>query len=122
MSNRNRTKLVYKILAEVEWAAAAGASQFSGSAADLQDGFIHLSAADQVAATAAKHFKGQDGLVLVAFPAAVLGHALRWEPSRGGALFPHFYGPLPVAAAAWVRPLSLDADGIPLLPPELTRC
>jgi len=83
---------------------------------DLQDGFIHFSTAGQAAETAARHFTGQAGLVLVAVDADVLGDALRWEVSRGGALFPHLYGDLPMSAVREVVPLPLDADGRHVFP------
>jgi uncharacterized protein (DUF952 family) len=109
--------LVFKILEADAWDRAVAAGRFDGAAIDLTDGFIHLSAADQVAETARRHFAGRDGLVLVAVPAAALGSALRWEESRGGALFPHLYGPLDPALAAWVRPMPLGPDGAHRLPP-----
>ena len=96
---------VVKLLRAGEWAAFAADGVFKGSADDLRDGFIHLSAPDQVAATAAKWFAGEAGLMAVTFDAAALGKALRWEPARGGALFPHLYRPLllseVVSAEAW---------------------
>ena len=107
---------VYKILGEAEWQAAVRAGLYAGSADDARDGYIHLSAADQVAATAAKHFWGRSDLVLVALDAARLGVALRWEPSRGGASFPHLYGPLDTAAATSVLPMPLGPGGVPDLP------
>jgi uncharacterized protein (DUF952 family) len=79
-------------------------------AVDLADSFIHFSSADQVAETAAKHFAGQHDLVLVAVDADVIGPSLKWEPSPGGALFPHLYGTLPLAAVRWVKPLPLGPD------------
>lgn len=102
---------IFKILRESEWVQAEAAGAYTGSAADLADGFIHFSTAAQVAETAAKHFAGQSDLVLVAVAAEALGAALRWEPSRGGALFPHLYGTLPTRLAAWVKPLPLGAGG-----------
>jgi len=105
--------LVYKVMDEDEWAEAVALGAYPGSAADVRDGFIHLSAADQVTETARRHFAGRDDLVLVAFEAEDLGEALKWEPSRGGALFPHLYGPLPTAASLEVRYLPLGADGAP---------
>ena len=102
-------RYVFKITTAVEWASAAAAGSFTGSAADLRDGFIHLSAAHQMRETAARHFAGQEGLVLVAFPEDVLQN-LKWEPSRGGELFPHVHGAIPVAVASWVNPLPL-VDG-----------
>ena len=101
---------VFKVLPAAEWDAACAQGRFDGAPVDLADGFIHLSAADQVAETLRRHFAGQDDLVLVAFDAAALGPALTWEPSRGGALFPHLYGPLPTAAGD-VAPIPLTADG-----------
>jgi uncharacterized protein (DUF952 family) len=110
--------IVYKICARAAWEAALAAGRFEGSADDRRDGFIHLSAAGQVADTAARHFAGAGDLVLVAVDAGRLGAALRWEPARGGALFPHLYAALPVDAALWTRPLPLE-DGRHVLPPEL---
>ena len=104
---------IYKILSGADWAAALEAGAFAGSADDRHDGFIHLSAADQTAETARKYFAGRDDLVLAVFEAEALGPALRWEPSRGGALFPHLYAPLPTAAAVEVRKMSLGPDGVP---------
>jgi len=103
--------LVYKIVNASAWAEAEAAGVFTGSAVDLADGFIHFSTAAQVAETAARHFAGQRDLVLVAIKEAPLGEALRYEPSRGGALFPHLYGPMPLTAVDWVKPLPLGADG-----------
>ncbi len=103
--------LVYKICAKADWANAKNAGRYDGAPVDARDGFIHLSAADQVRATAARHFADETGLVLVAFAAASLGTALRWEPSRGGALFPHHYGPLDPALAVSTEPLARDKTG-----------
>ena len=103
--------LIYKIVSETAWRAAERAGAFDGVPVDLADGFIHFSTAAQVEETAAKHFASQSGLLLVAFDAESLGEALKWEPSRGGALFPHFYAPLDPRAAASVRPLPLRTDG-----------
>ena len=96
--------LIYKILTGEEWREFERSGRFVGAPVDLADGFIHLSAEDQVAETAAKHFAGQDDLVLVAVEADALDD-LRWEPSRGGALFPHLYAELRVDAVAWTRPM-----------------
>jgi uncharacterized protein (DUF952 family) len=89
-------KTIYKICDAAEWRAVERAGEFTGAPVDLADGYIHFSAADQVEETAAKHFAGQRDLVLVAVAADALGPALKWEPSRGGALFPHLYGKLPL--------------------------
>lgn len=105
------TKTIYKICPEPMWREAERSGIFSGAPVDLADGFIHFSTADQVVETAAKHFAGQDNLLLVTFDADRLGPALKFEVSRGGALFPHLYAPLETAAAKWVRPLPLKADG-----------
>jgi len=107
--------LIYKILPRAEWETAQGAGQFAGSAVDLADGYIHFSAADQAQETAAKWFRGQADLVLLGVEAEVLGEALKWEASRGGALFPHLYRPLLVAEVLSRRDLDLDADGVPQL-------
>ena len=109
--------LVYKICSAALWREAERTGSFIGAGIDVADGFIHLSAADQVAETAAKHFGGQRDLVLVAVEADALGATLKWEVSRGGALFPHLYGPLPLAAVRWVQALRLDDDGRLVLPP-----
>ena len=102
---------VYKICPATAWAAAKAAGHYPGAPVDLQDGFIHLSAGHQLHGTAARHFAGQTGLVLVAFDAAGLGAGLRWEPSRGGDVFPHFYGALDPATALWVKPLPWTGTG-----------
>ena len=96
---------IYKICRASEWDEAVRSGAFRGSAVDVRDGYIHFSTAVQVAETAAKHFAGQTDLVLVAVDADRLGDKLTWEPSRGGALFPHLYAELPVDAALWVKPL-----------------
>lgn len=107
---------IYKIAPRTLWDEAVAAGVFLGAPIDLKDGFIHFSTSAQVEETAARYFTGQDGLVLIAVDASSLGIALRWEPSRGGALFPHLYGALPVSAARWVKPLPLDADGQHVFP------
>jgi uncharacterized protein (DUF952 family) len=110
---------IYKICPASQWAAAERAGEFRGSGIDLADGYIHFSTAGQVAETAAKHFAGMPELVLVAVAAEDVGGALKWEPSRGGALFPHLYGVLPMTAVRWAKPLPLDAGGMHVLPPEV---
>ena len=104
---------VYKILTAQDWSVAQAVGRFDGSAKDLADGFIHLSTAAQAGETARLHFAGQAGLVLLALDADALGAALRWEPSRGGQMFPHLYGPLDPALVVAVVPLPLDAEGMP---------
>ena len=91
--------LIYKIFRRPEWDAFRAAGQTAGAPVDLADGYIHFSTAGQVAETAAKHFATESDLVLLAIDADRLGPALKWEPSRGGALFPHVYGVLPLAAS-----------------------
>src|SRR5687767_11209778 len=107
---------IYKILPRPLWLEAIDSGELKGSPLDLADGFIHFSTAAQVHETAAKHFTGVPDLLLVAVPETALGDALKWEPSRGGALFPHLYGPLPARAAAWTKPMPLDAAGRPIVP------
>ncbi len=103
--------VVYKIVATEEWTEAEASGVFAGASVDLADGFIHFSTAEQAPETAAKWFAGRDGLTLAAIDAVALGEDLRWEPSRGGALFPHLYGLLPMSAVVWSRPLPLGSDG-----------
>lgn len=107
---------IYKICPEALWREAETAGRLVGAAVDLADGFIHFSTASQVRETAARHFAGQTGLLLVAVDAASAGAALRYEPSRGGALFPHLYAPLPTDAVRWVKPLPLGSDGRHVFP------
>jgi uncharacterized protein (DUF952 family) len=103
--------VVYKIVATEEWAKAQAAGVFAGASVDRADGFIHFSTAEQAPETASKWFAGRGDLTLAAIDAEALGKDLRWEPSRGGALFPHLYAPLPMGAVLWARPLSLGSDG-----------
>lgn len=109
------SELVFKIAPDALWREAVAKGRFTGSPVDVTDGFIHFSTPAQVRETAAKHFAGVAGLVLVAV--ATDGLELRWEPSRGGALFPHLYDELPVSAVRWVQPLPLGADGRHVFPP-----
>ncbi|MFG2104685.1 DUF952 domain-containing protein [Micromonospora echinaurantiaca] len=110
--------MIYKLLPTTEWDEALAAGRLAGTAVDRQDGFVHLSAADQVVETARRHFAGVTGLTLLTVDPARLGDALRWEPSRGGQLFPHLYGPLPVAAVVAAQALPADtpaADAVAAL-------
>ncbi|WP_334163301.1 DUF952 domain-containing protein [Phenylobacterium sp.] len=107
---------IYKILSRDEWAAAQAGGRFEGSAVDRADGFIHFSTAAQAPETARRHFAGQADLVVLEVEADDLGEALRWEPSRGGDLFPHLYGPLDAARVLGVTEAPLGADGGPVLP------
>ena len=103
--------MIYKILPRTEWEQAQATGQFTGSVVDIQDGYIHFSTAEQVAETAAKHFAGRTDLVLLEIDENSLGEHLRWEPSRGGALFPHLYGSLQVGDVAIVEEMRLDDSG-----------
>ncbi|MGX5775261.1 DUF952 domain-containing protein [Methylorubrum zatmanii] len=111
--------LVYKICPRPLWQEAQALGRFIGAPVDRADGFIHFSTAGQVAETAARHFAGQDDLLLVAVEAEALGEALRFEPSRGGALFPHLYGELPLSAVRSVVDLPLGTDGRHVFPHSL---
>lgn len=102
---------IYKIATRTQWAAAEQTGYFTGAPVDLQDGYIHFSTADTVAETAAKHFAGQNDLLLVAVDASALGDALRYEISRGGKAFPHLYANLQLTAVRWVKDLPLNSDG-----------
>lgn len=109
-------RIIYKICPKELWRQAEAAGVFAGAPIDLADGFIHFSTADQVVETAARHFAGQSDLVLIAVDADRLGSALKYEVSRGGALFPHLYAPMPLSAVVWARPLPLDAAGVHAFP------
>lgn len=111
--------LVYKICPRDLWRDAEALGRFTGAPVDHADGFIHFSTAGQVVETAARHFAGQDDLLLVAVEGDDLGPALRFEPSRGGALFPHLYGDLPLSAVRSVTPLPLGPEGRHVFPTEI---
>jgi uncharacterized protein (DUF952 family) len=102
-----KVPVLYKIMSRQEWETAQANGLYEGSAADRRDGFIHLSASHQVRATAQKHFSGKAELLLVSVTEKAIGQSLKWETSRGGDLFPHIYGPLPLSAVAEVVPLPL---------------
>lgn len=108
---------IYHICRREEWHAAEARGVHSGSSQDQADGFIHFSGKQQVVASAAKHRAGQAGLVLLSVDPVALGAALKWEASRGGALFPHLYGDLPVSAVVQVDDLPLEEDGHHRFPP-----
>jgi uncharacterized protein (DUF952 family) len=103
--------IIYKICDAAAWRAAEQVGTFGGAGIDARDGYIHFSSAAQVRETAAKHFAGAADLVLVAVDADRLAPALKWEPARGGALFPHLYGALPLDRVLWVKALALDPAG-----------
>jgi uncharacterized protein (DUF952 family) len=101
--------LIYKILPASSWQDAQESGAFTGAPVDIADGYIHFSTAEQVRETAAKHFAGQHDLLLLAIDSSQLGSTeLKWEVSRGGALFPHLYGTLAVSAVRWAKPLPWD--------------
>jgi uncharacterized protein (DUF952 family) len=102
---------IYHMCRADEWADAQASGSYAGSSQDKADGFIHFSTAEQIVVSAAKHRAGQDNLVLIEVPDAALGDALKWEVSRGGALFPHLYGALDIAKVARHAPLQLGPDG-----------
>ncbi len=108
---------VYHICRRADWAAAWTAGRYDGSAQDRADGFIHFSTAEQVKESAMKHRSGESGLVLLTVDPRALGDALKWEPARNGALFPHLYGTLPMAALVRVEDLPLGPHGRHVFPP-----
>ncbi|MGQ3676502.1 DUF952 domain-containing protein [Xanthobacter sp. TB0139] len=111
-------RLIYKICPADLWVQAQEKGVFEGAPVDHADGYIHFSTAEQARETARRHFSGQTGLKLIAVDRHALGPALKWEPSRGGALFPHLYTALPLSAVLWVKELPLGADGAHLFPTE----
>ncbi|HRD75303.1 MAG TPA: DUF952 domain-containing protein [Hyphomicrobiaceae bacterium] len=113
-------RLVFKVVGQGEWSAARKIGRYEGSRDDRRDGFIHLSMPDQLAGTLERHFAGLPDLVLVAVDTGRLAGALRLEASRSGALYPHLYGALDLAAVVWEKPLTLGPDGQHLVPEETT--
>jgi uncharacterized protein (DUF952 family) len=109
-------QIVYKIMSSTESEQMRRDGLFRGSPADVADGYIHLSCGSQLAATLDKHFNGVSGLVLAAVDLSRIGDAVRWEPSRGGQLFPHIYGALTMDAVIFVVPLERTPDGAVKLP------
>lgn len=106
----------YKILTADQLSALEQDGSFAGSPVDLEDGYIHLSTADQLEETIRKHYAGQDGLQLVAIDLDALGDAVKWEPSRGGALFPHIYGSITLDVVVAYSALQYEPDGSIRLP------
>jgi uncharacterized protein (DUF952 family) len=104
-------EVIYKIVTAEQWTVAEQAGVFKGAPVDLADGFIHFSTAGQVRETAARHFRGQEGLLLVSVAPPTLGADLRYEPARGGQLFPHLHADLPLSAVIAAEDLPLGADG-----------
>jgi len=111
--------LIYKICPDSLWRAAEAEGRFEGAAIDLSDGYIHFSTGDQLRETVARHFAGQRDLLLIAVEDDKLGAALRYEPSRGGDLFPHLYAPLGTRDVRWVAPLAQGPDGAHLIPEDV---
>ena len=109
-------RIIYKISPKPDWDVAIGQGHFTGASIDIADGFIHFSTAEQVAETAATHFAGQSNLILAAIDARQLGDALKYEISRGGALFPHLYAALDMSSVLWTKPMPLDENGVPQVP------
>ena len=116
ITSPSATAVAYKILTAAQWDAWQQEGVFGGAPIDLADGYVHLSTADQVTETADKHFAGQADLYVVRVDLAALGEMVRWETSRGGALFPHVYGRMPLAVALAHLPLSRNAQGVVVLP------
>jgi uncharacterized protein (DUF952 family) len=108
--------VIYKICPQNLWQEAETAGFFAGAPVDIRDGYLHFSTVQQVRETASRHFAGQNDLLLIAIYADLLGESLRYEPSRGGDLFPHLYASLPLSAVLWVKPLPLGADGQHIFP------
>jgi uncharacterized protein (DUF952 family) len=111
------TQMIYHMCPAEAWEEAVAAGRYDGTADDRRDGFIHFSTGDQIAESARRHRAGQAGLLLIAVESACLGDRLRWERSRGGAPFPHLYGPLFPTEATSVQPLPLGPDGEHVFPP-----
>jgi len=110
--------LIFKVCGREQWLAAALAGAYAGSPDDVRDGFIHFSTASQLPGTLVKHYAGRDDLLLIAVDDDTLGAALKWEASRGGGLFPHLYGALPLSAVLWTQELPLGDSGRHDLPTE----
>ena len=113
------SNLIYHICRHDEWDAAQTTGSYCGSSQDLEDGFIHFSTAAQVRTSAAKHRSGQADLVLLTVDPDVLGDAVKWEPSRGGQLFPHLYGSLKVSGVVRVDPIDLNHKGDHIFPDHI---
>jgi uncharacterized protein (DUF952 family) len=111
--------IIYKISPRSAWDAAKDAGTFTGAPIDIQDGYIHFSAAHQVRETAAKHFTHQPDLLLIAIDSDALGDALKWEASRGGDLFPHLYALLTMTAVVAEYPMPIGADGMHVFPRDI---
>lgn len=113
---KKRMSLIYKICMKSTWLEAEAQGVFTGAPVDIADGYIHFSTGQQIRDTAARHFHGQHDLIIASIDIAALGAGLKWEKSRGGDLFPHLYGPLPMSAVRHVVDLPLGKGGIPVIP------
>lgn len=113
-------QVIYKIVGREEWARAIAAGVYHGSADDHRDGYIHLSSGPQLPGTLSKHFAGRGDLAIAAFAVTDLADQLRWEPSRGGQLFPHCYGSLDPRRALWVADVEQNRDGSHVMPKGIT--
>lgn len=116
MSDTPTDTVAYKILTDEQLARLLVDGTFAGAPVDIADGYIHMSTADQAQGTLDKHFAGQDDLHIAAVDLTALGDMVKWEVSRGGALFPHIYGDLPLSAVIADGPVKRDADGALILP------
>ncbi|NQV81171.1 MAG: DUF952 domain-containing protein [Alphaproteobacteria bacterium] len=112
--------MIYHVCKAADWVLAQTAGHYTGSADDTRDGFIHFSALAQLRESVARHRAGQNGLVLLVVDPAPLGETLKWEPSRGGALFPHLYGALPLSAVVASHDLPLGPDGAHVFPADIS--
>ncbi len=107
---------IYKIENQESWQTAKSTGIYEGSSDDLKDGFIHFSTQQQLQATLDKHYKGKSNLLLIALNSEILGLNLKWEPSRGGDLFPHLYAPLPTTHIMWEKPIIQNDNGTHSIP------
>jgi uncharacterized protein (DUF952 family) len=108
---RPHPSLIFKVLSRAEYELAASSGLYKGSEVDRIDGYIHFSTASQLAETLRRHYAGKADLLILAVPAAPLGASLRWEPSRGGDLFPHLYADLPLSQVTDMAKVSVGAEG-----------
>ena len=108
--------VIYKVVSAQEWSVAKEQGEFRGAAIDLTDGYIHFSTAEQLRETVEKHFAGQTDLLLVGVEVDRLGDELKWEPSRGGALFPHLYAPLSIDSVVMTQDMPVGEDGKHIIP------
>lgn len=116
MSAHPSPQFIYKITTLPLFEAAQKSGTLTGMPIDLTDGYMHFSTAEQAGETLSRHFAGQSGLMLLAVPTASVEKDLKWEVSRGGALFPHLYAPLAMSDVAWSAPIAVAADGSCTLP------